>query len=53
MGDFARRIDAISLASLRETGATKWSSDDGAIGAFVAEMDFGVCLLYTSDAADE
>lgn len=42
MGDFARRIDAISLASLRETGATKWSSDDGAIGAFVAEMDFGV-----------
>lgn len=35
-------LDAITLDDLRATGATKWTQPDGAIGAFVAEMDFGV-----------
>ena len=36
------RIDSITLEALRKTGATKWAAGDGSIGAFVAEMDFGV-----------
>ncbi|MEN7538623.1 MalY/PatB family protein [Aurantiacibacter flavus] len=40
MTDFTTTIDAISLADLHQTGATKWSGDDETIGAFVAEMDF-------------
>lgn len=35
-------LDAITLADLRATGATKWNRQDKAIGAFVAEMDYGV-----------
>lgn len=42
MSDFARRIDAITVDQLRSTGATKWSAEDGTLGAFVAEMDFGI-----------
>ncbi|QCQ17426.1 MalY/PatB family protein [Microbacterium sp. RG1] len=42
MSDFARRVDAITVDQLRATGATKWSAEDGALGAFVAEMDFGI-----------
>lgn len=42
MNDFAQRVNAISLDDLRRTGATKWSADDGAVGAFTAEMDFGI-----------
>lgn len=35
-------LDAITLAHLRATGATKWVREDGAIGAFTAEMDYGI-----------
>ncbi len=42
MSEFARRVDAITIDQLRSTGATKWSSEDGTLGAFVAEMDFGI-----------
>lgn len=42
MTEFARRIDATTIEQLRATGATKWSAPDGSIGAFVAEMDFGI-----------
>lgn len=42
MSEFARRIDAITVEQLRSTGATKWSAQDGTLGAFVAEMDFGI-----------
>ncbi|MEW1835060.1 aminotransferase class I/II-fold pyridoxal phosphate-dependent enzyme [Microbacterium sp. NPDC079995] len=42
MSDFARRVDATTIEQLRATGATKWSADDGTLGAFVAEMDFGI-----------
>ncbi|MCU1571707.1 MAG: class and aminotransferase protein [Naasia sp.] len=35
-------FDGIDLASLRAVGGLKWSMFPGRIGAFVAEMDFGV-----------
>lgn len=35
-------LDAITIDQLRGSGATKWNRDDGAIGVFTAEMDFGV-----------
>ncbi len=40
MTEFARRIDATTIEALRATGASKWSAAN--IGAFVAEMDFGI-----------
>jgi cystathionine beta-lyase len=42
MSGFGQRVDAISVEQLRSTGATKWSAEDGTLGAFVAEMDFGI-----------
>src|SRR4051794_6828704 len=42
MTEFARRVDATTVDQLRLTGATKWSAEDGTLGAFVAEMDFGI-----------
>ena len=44
---FIEKIDRITLADLRRTGATKWSSQDDLIGAFVAEMDFGIAPAIT------
>jgi cystathionine beta-lyase len=35
-------FDAIGIDRLREIGGVKWSAYPGTIGAFVAEMDFGV-----------
>ncbi|MFT4134948.1 MalY/PatB family protein [Microbacterium sp.] len=35
-------FDAITIERLREIGSVKWSVFPDAIGAFVAEMDFGV-----------
>lgn len=40
--EFTRLVDSITVDQLRRTGATKWALDDGSIGAFVAEMDFGI-----------
>ena len=48
MSEFARRIDATTIEQLRLTGATKWSADDGKLGAFVAEMDFGIDQKITN-----
>lgn len=48
MSEFARRIDGTTIEQLRSTGATKWSADDGTLGAFVAEMDFGVDPTITA-----
>lgn len=43
MSDFARTVDALSPAQLRARGSRKWTVPaEGEIGAFVAEMDFGV-----------
>ena len=47
MSEFARRIDGTTIEQLRSTGATKWSADDGTLGAFVAEMDFGIDAKIT------
>lgn len=35
-------LDAITLADLQATGATKWTRGGTRIGAFIAEMDFGI-----------
>jgi len=35
-------FDSITIDDLRRRGGVKWSAVPGAIGAFVAEMDFGV-----------
>lgn len=48
MSEFARRIDATTIGHLRSTGATKWSAEDGTLGAFVAEMDFGIDPTITA-----
>lgn len=56
MTTFAQRVDATTIDRLRRTGATKWSADDGTLGAFVAEMDFGIDPKITKalhDAVDE
>src|SRR5699024_3695449 len=36
------RFDAITADELRASGALKWSAFPDCIGAFVAEMDFGI-----------
>lgn len=38
---FAARVDATTAADLRQIGGTKWA-DPAIMGAFIAEMDFGV-----------
>lgn len=43
---FASRVDATTIVELRAIGATKWS-DDSVVGAFVAEMDFGIAPVIT------
>lgn len=53
--DFADRIDAHDLAALRAGGGMKWIDPEAPIGAFVAEMDFGVAPEITRalhDAVD-
>lgn len=42
MTDFADRIDALTIDDLRAAGSLKWTAYPGAIGAWVAEMDFGM-----------
>ena len=40
-------FDAIHLAQLRSKGGLKWSLYPDAIGAFIAEMDFGTAPVVT------
>ncbi len=43
MTEFAARIDSTTPADLRAAGSRKWTVPaEGEIGAFIAEMDFGV-----------
>lgn len=42
MSDFAERIDALTIDDLRAAGSLKWTTYPAAIGAWVAEMDFGL-----------
>jgi len=41
------RLDDISIETLRARGSIKWSRFPGKIGAFIAEMDFGVAPAIT------
>lgn len=41
-------LDAITEEHLRATGATKWNREDGAVGVFIAEMDFGAAPALTA-----
>jgi cystathionine beta-lyase len=43
----ARTIDARTADDLRAAGSLKWTAADGAIGAWVAEMDFGTAPEVT------
>lgn len=38
----AEELNSITLEDLRKSGTTKWNRPDKALGAFVAEMDYGV-----------
>lgn len=42
MTDFAERIDLLTVDDLRRAGSLKWTAYPDAIGAWVAEMDFGL-----------
>lgn len=41
------RIDDIQIATLREIGSVKWSHFPDKVGAFIAEMDFGIAPEIT------
>lgn len=40
-------FDRLDVGTLRRTGSVKWSAHPDAIGAFVAEMDFGTAPVVT------
>ncbi len=53
---FTETTHNITLEELRQSGATKWANSDDSIGAFVAEMDFGIapCIKQAlHEAVDE
>src|SRR5690606_20054006 len=43
----ATMFDALTERSLRDAGSLKWTRYGTAIGAFVAEMDFGTAPVVT------
>lgn len=45
--DVTSRLDAITIDDLRAAGGTKWATHPQAIGAWIAEMDFGVAEPIT------
>ena len=47
MTETAASFDGITLEQLRATGGAKWSTFPDALGAFVAEMDFGTAPAVT------
>lgn len=52
MTDFAARVDALTIDDLRSAGSLKWTAYPEAIGAWVAEMDFGLAPAVAA-ALDE
>lgn len=44
---FVEDTDNITIEVLRKSGATKWVGDEDLIGAFIAEMDFGIAPCIT------
>jgi cystathionine beta-lyase len=47
LSDFAAAVDAVDPDALRAGGSVKWTAHPEAIGAFVAEMDFGMAPPIT------
>lgn len=45
--DFISRWDAITVESLRAAGCAKWTTHPGTLGAWIAEMDFGIAEPIT------
>lgn len=52
MTDFAARIDALTIDDLVAAGSLKWTTYPNTIGAWVAEMDFGLAPVV-SEAIDQ
>lgn len=48
LGELSRAIDATTIEELRALGSTKWTTFPENIGAFVAEMDFGIAPEITA-----
>lgn len=48
MAPTATDFDAVTIDQLRAVGGVKWSTFPDAIGAFVAEMDFGTAPVVTA-----
>ncbi len=46
--DHTARLDAITVESLQAAGGAKWTTFPGALGAWIAEMDFGVAEPITA-----
>ncbi|GAB49623.1 MalY/PatB family protein [Mobilicoccus pelagius] len=45
--DFTARLDAITVEQLRAGGGAKWSRHPETLGAWIAEMDFGIAPPVT------
>ena len=43
-------IDSLDAKTLAESGSDKWSRYPGCIGAFIAEMDFGLAPAVKAEA---
>ncbi len=52
MTSLAERIDATTIADLRTSGSQKWADAQGAMGAWIAEMDFGLAPEIAAALAD-
>lgn len=50
--EMTERLDSITVEDLRAVGGEKWSTYPGALGAFVAEMDFGLAPAIGEALAD-
>lgn len=50
--DFTSRLDAITADSLRAAAGTKWGTYPQAMGAWIAEMDFGIAEPITQRLQD-
>ena len=47
LSDFTTRLDAITVDELRAGGGSKWSRYPDQLGAWIAEMDFGIAEPIT------
>lgn len=52
MSTLAERIDATTVTELRRRGSQKWADAHGGLGAWIAEMDFGVAPVIEEALAE-